>query len=353
MSDDIYLQVGKFRLKNFKSYRIDSDLFQAADDFEITVANPQIDVSPGQKCELYVNGQPELVGVIDRISENVSKTEHTLTLAGRDLMGLVVDSDIEIGKDLTDTTIQALAEELLTPLPYIDRDKIIYGVGGKINPVPYPSQGGGGGIFSAQAKMRINPGEKIFTVLKNYALSIGLLFFYTPAGKFVFGTPVRHGTKLYDLIRRKNGRQTNILSGGPTEDISQQYKTVTVLGEQQNNLFAVGGHQKSGNAENSNFPLSYKPMVVRTQYATDDLAAQAELIIKKQVFNGSQRSYKVVGHSQAGNNYQPNTIIHVIDEMLLQPVNADFLIFGRTFERSKDEGTTTTLRLSKLGLLPF
>ncbi len=353
MPDKVTLLVDNKRIENFLSYRVESNLFEAADAFSLELANPEIEIAEGMDCKLKVNDLPELTGIIDRITENYDKQTHTLTVEGRDLMGLLVDSHVETEfKTLKNTTLKELAEQLLKNVPFIDRSKIIFGKGDKSRVVPIKEQAAAGIWSQPKEFMQIDVGDTVFEVLKRYALADGLLFFAVPDGTFVFGEPVTSGTAAYTIMTRKNGRKNNIIRGNRTRDISGRYSRVIVQGQQQGtNLFSTQEINKSGFVEDPDFQFC-KPFVSPTDVAGVEPKEQAELIMRQQKFDGLALEYVVQGHSQAEKNYQPNSIIHVIDEVLKPPIKGDFLIYARTFEQSKAAGTTTTLKLSELGVLP-
>src|SRR6185369_2157908 len=95
MSDIVTLQIGNQRIENFTSYDIEADLYQAADTFKLELANPEAPVKAGMECKLFVNGQLELTGLIDKTQKKGDKNGRTLAVEGRDLMGLLVDSHAE------------------------------------------------------------------------------------------------------------------------------------------------------------------------------------------------------------------------------------------------------------------
>ena len=59
--------------------------------------------------------------------------------------------------------------------------------------------------------------------------------------------------------------------------------------------------------------------------------------------------YKVGRHSQNGQNWAINKFCNIKDEK--QGIDGDYLIYGRTFELSKQDGPTTTLKLGTPGLI--
>ena len=71
--------------------------------------------------------------------------------------------------------------------------------------------------------------------------------------------------------------------------------------------------------------------------------------MEKQRRAGKHFVYKVGRHSQNNQNWMINKFCHIQDEV--QDIDGDYLIFGRTFELSKEEGPTTKLKLALPGLI--
>jgi prophage tail gpP-like protein len=344
MPDKVSLVIGDKVIKNFISYQVESDLFVAGDAFKFDVINPDIEITEGARCELMVNDQLELNGVIDRISDGYSKAGKKLTIEGRDLMGLLVDSYCEEYPTLENITLKALAEKLIKNVPFINTKSIIYGKGDKDRAVP----------LSAKEEdyefAQIEPGQTIFEVLRNYALSRGMLFFSLPDGTFIFGEPVTSGAPDYVLICKKDGTGNNIITSERVRDISKRFSTVTIVGQRQgSDDWDVDDINFEGTAEDKSFPFK-KPFVATLEFDGQNPEKYANILIDKQKFDGFELSYKTRGHSQNGKNFQVNTVCHVIDEIF--GFDDDFLVYGRVFEMSKRDGVTTTLKLSKLGVLP-
>ena len=134
------------------------------------------------------------------------------------------------------------------------------------------------------------------------------------------------------------------------EDISGRYKTIRVTGQRQGgDDRAVGEHNVEGLAVDETFPFE-KTFVASQEQDGQDPNKYAAILMSKMIFEGFQLGYTVKGHSQKSMNWQANSICHVEDEDFR--IDEDLLIYGRTFTRSKDEGTETELKLSKLGALP-
>ncbi len=353
MSDKISLLVDGRKIEHFESYSIEADIYTADDAFSLELANPEIEITPGKKCELYVNDTLELTGIIDRVTRTYDKAKSAVRVEGRDLMGLLVDSYCERFFDVQGKTVKQLAETLLTDIPFINRKNIVYQenfVGklkGKKQTVSQPITGF---VDTPQKISRIEPGMTVFEVLKNYAASRGLMFWAMPNGTFVFGRPKAGGEPLFNLTCMKSGSGNNILDGEQIEDISKRYSKVIVIGQGQ-------GHETDGSdatkvnskaiKEDKDFPFR-KPYVTKMTNDSQSPALHARLLLEKQRHDGFQLRYKVPRHSQDGKNWAINELCQIRDEVL--NINRSYLIFGRTFELSK-QGCFTRLKLGEPGLV--
>jgi prophage tail gpP-like protein len=345
MRDKVTLQINDQRIEKFISYRVESNLFNAADTFDLTLADPAQTVEEGSRCKLYVNDQLELNGIIDRIIENTTKTENSLKIEGRDLMGLLVDSYAEDFADKKGETLKVLAQRLLAGIPFINRKAIQYGKGSKDRAVPLT------GKEEDFEFTEIEPAQTVFEILKKYALSRGMLFFSLPDGTINFGEPVTSGKAEYTLILRKDGKFNNVLSAQRIRDISRRYKTATITGQRQGtDEYGAEDINISATVTDETFPFA-KPFVATADHDGQNPARYAKVLMEKQQLAGQSLSYKTYGHSQNGKNYQVNTVCHVSDDCSSRTIENDFLIYARTFEMSK-QGVFTNLKISRLGVLP-
>ncbi|WP_028318966.1 phage baseplate assembly protein [Desulfobulbus elongatus] len=352
-SDEVRLEVAGRRIERFVSYEIGADIYVADDAFSLEVARPEITIEPGQKCELYVNGELELTGIVDRCSRRFDKNGLTYRIEGRDLMALLVDSYCEEFKSVQGKKLSELAEMLLATVPFINRKTIEYQedvVGklkGKKKTVDDPLVGY---MDTPQKISQIEPGMTVFEVLKNYAASRGLMFWAKPDGTFVFGRPKVEGEAVYELANLLSGRGNNIIDGEEIDDISQRYSKVVVIGQQQgsDDLEDAAAVNTRAEAVDETFPF-YKPYVTTDNNDAQSPALHARFIMEQQRHEGYQLMYTVQGHSQRGRNWQINELCGVRDEDL--GVDEVLLVYARTFSRSKTGGTTTKLRLGKPGVV--
>ena len=343
-ADQVALEVGGKRIENFTRYRIESDLFVADDAFSLTLENPDVSIEEGQRCKLYINGALELNGIIDQVKDGYKKSGTDLSVSGRDLMGLLVDSHVGTGQTDEKIELKALAEDLLKDVPFINRKSIVYGKGSKIKVIEAEDD-----WFEIEKAQR-EPGKSIFETLKKHAMERGLLFWCLPDGTFVFGNPTRSGRADFSIVNRRSGRGNNALESDRTRDTSRQYSDVTVIGQQQGEDFmAPEDINTTGTAKDTSFPFQ-KPFFTGLSQDCKDPDKYAALLMNQQRFAGFQLSYVVNGHGQNGKNWQANALCHVDDEFY--QYSRKFLIYSRVFEMSEDAGQFTTLKLSKPGMVP-
>lgn len=354
MDDKVYLQIAGKRIENFLSYEVEADLYQAADKFTLELANPGTAILPGQRCELYVNDQLELSGIIDAPHRGWSKQGRTLVVEGRDLLGVVVDSYAEQFITVQGKTVKQLAELLLKTVPFINRKQIIYQenvVGklkGKKKTVDNPLTGF---MDTPQKLSQVEPGMTVFEVLSIYAASRGLMFFSLPDGTLVFGRPKAKGQPLYTIVNNINGQGNNVTSGDEVDDISRRYSKVTVISQVQGQDdfgMDTGKINVRATVENKDFPF-YKPFFAKLNNDSQTPKLHARMLLEKQRHDGYQLTYTTAGHSQNGVNFKINELVRVKDEMLDK--DGIYLIYNRKFKRSKQAGSTTDLRLGPPGLV--
>ncbi len=358
MRDEIYLIVDGKRIENFLSYKLEADIYTADDAFSLELANPEINIRTGLLCELWVNNDRELVGIIDRVMPSYNKQGRKLTIEGRDLCGLLVDSCCEEFITVEGMRLKTLAERLLKKITFINRNDIDYQENIRGNLKKKKGRSSYLALTDeAQNFSHIMPGQTIFEVLKIYAMSRGMIFYALPSGKLVFGKPKDGGDPLFQLVNKiKDSSENNVLSGAKIEDSSKCFSMVTVVGQQQG-MDSIGPSTINTKAavENKTWPFYddkgklriYKPYVAIDNNDSRSPKLHVQMLIEKMRQESFQLEYTVAGHSQGNRNWTINEMCRVTDEVF--ELEQSFLIYGRTFELSKEKGVITTLKLGYPG----
>lgn len=365
MSDNIYLEfspdgISWKKVSHFLSYTVESDLYVADHAFSLELANPEIEIVKGSLCRLYVNEQLELVGVVDRRLRRCDKQGRKQTIEGRDLMGILVDAYCEDFGDIGNKTLGQLAEYLIGPnkktgrpaLPFINRKMIVgqTSLAGKLDSRRRRGTANFMSFFDTPEKVRsIAPGQTVFQLLQTYALSSGVMFFSMPDGRFVFDRPVTSGEIDYTIIFDGKGG-SNALSAEVEENISKGYSKIIVVGQRQGNddMGTEAVQLPPGIATDPDYPF-YKAFVQCTTHDSQTPKQHARLIRERMRHEALHITYEMPRHSQGPRNYSVNRLATVRDE--IHGINGTYLVTGRAFKLDKQNGPTTTLKLSLPGIV--
>lgn len=358
MSDTVTLQIGDqkggfHQITNFESYDIEADLYQAADKFTLELTNPEAPVKAGMQCKLLVNDQLELTGIIDKTTRRHDKNGTTLSVEGRDLMGLLVDSYAEDFKTVEGKKVSELAEMLIRRIPFIQRSAIQYQVDvvgkskGKKKTADHPLTTT---LDTPQKLSQIEPGMTVFEILAVYAASRGLMPFALPDGTLIFGRPKVTGESDYFINVRRDGQLNNVESGEEVDDISRRYSKIIVVSQVQG-LDEFGSDPGKVNIKkpvtDPDFPF-YKPLVVTLNNDSQTPELHGRMLLEKQRHEGYSISYVAPLHSQNGKNWGINKLCTVTDEVL--NVNRTLLVTSRRFRKTK-AGSWTDIKLGRPGLV--
>lgn len=367
-ADSIFLEFsndGKTwkKVEHFLSYTVESDLYIADHAFSLELANPEMEILKGAQCRLHVNDQLELTGVVDRRLRRCDKKGRKLVIEGRDLMGILVDAYCEEFVSVQGKTLGQLAEMLIGPnkqtgrpaLPFINR-KLIVGkteLAGKLDTKRRRGTADFLSMFETPQPLRQTAvGMTVFQVLQTYALSSGVMFFGLPDGRFVFDRPLTGGEPDYDIIFNAQGKGTNALSAEVDENISKGYSKVTVIGQRQgtdlDHMDVTRTMVKSKPMLDRDFPF-YKPFVQCTSHDSQTPDQHARLLLERMRHEALRLCYEMPRHSQNGRNYTVNRLARLRDDV--HGYHGNYLVTGRAYKLSKSDGPTTTLKLSKPGIV--
>ncbi len=359
MPDKIALIVDSQKVENFLGYRCEADIFTADDAFSFEFSNPNTRIKRGQRCELRINDELVLTGIIDKVVRSVRKEGVSLRAEGRDLMGLVVDSYCEEFITVKGKSLSELAELLLRKIPFINREAIIYEedvIGTLAGKSGHNARKGVGkslaGLGQKPHKFaQIEPGWTVFEVLRKYALSRGLLFYALPDGTFVFGRPKAKGEPLFaiNVTKKDVQRPTNAIESEFCDDLSRRYSKVTVVGQRQGRNEDAGPAQINTGAvvEDPEVPF-YKPFVALDNNDEFSPEMYARLLVEKQKAEGFHLSYRLPGHTQNGKVWTINELCQVKD--IVAGLDGVYLIYARAFELGR-QGKFTSLKLGLPGLV--
>jgi len=335
--DNITLKVGGKAFKNWLSYKVDADMYAAAGAFAFEAARPDIDIADGAACTLLVNGETVMTGYIDKSVREVAKDKNRLELHGRDTMGAVVDWRSIKQDDLINKDLKTIAQSLLTQIPVVSLKQLRYSssVSSNLKDMVIPS-------------LPSTYGRSVCEILRDIADKFGLLFFSLPDGTLCFTAPKREGAAKYSITMRKDGKGNNVTQGKLSKDLTRRYKQIKIMGERYAGAMPATEAPSKTHVDNT-YPKTALPKVMGIPDDTPAafMDARLRLVVSQQRHQGFVAEYTVPGHTNNGKLWTINQFCHVEDDT--NGMHGDFLVIGRTFSLTREDGVTTQLRLSLPG----
>ena len=329
MKDEVIVAVKSARMDRFVNFTITSDLFAPEGNFSFE-ADPRYDVSVGDLCSIFVNRKIVLAGIVDTVKRSLSKQGPSLSFEGRSVASILTDSCVTKFSTLP-TKIDALAERLVRPLPFIGKKDFVYN-GAKKESV-------------SRKFVEISPGDTVFEVIKRAANSQGYLFWASPDGKFVFDKPLVRGKADYKIHALEDGSEMDYIEGSVERTINGVHSEVKVVGESQD-----GDDIKyvMATAKNGDMPFA-KPLVVNWNENDSPAKRTAELQVAVEKASSTRLEYTLKGFSQNGKVWQINKFVDVRDDY--NGVEDAYLVKSVTFTLDRQSGMRTKLELQPGGSL--
>lgn len=333
--NEVVVRIGGKEHKDWLSYDIDSDFLIPADafSFETNVSQDQgvlADYSSLQ-CEVLINNQLIMTGIIGHQNEMVDKSNHSITFNGRDLAGLLVDCSV---KQINVKGMNVLAAVQKIAEPWKQIKKVI--LKAEKNPV--------------LDKVDIEPGETAWQALSKIAYKAGLHVWLEPDGTLVIGGADYSSPPVATLCHSKYDNRRNIQSIQIEYNTENRYSEVTFLGQSHTRFADSSKHDLKWVYKDETMTL-YKPktVVIGDAENLEQLKVQAKKMLSDWRLEGFSLTITVADHkTQDGVLWQPGQRVHVIDED--QQIDAIFFLMGRRFFLNRNGGTLTELRLKEDGI---
>lgn len=333
--NEVVVRIGGKEHKDWLSYDIDSDFLIPADafSFETNVSQDQgvlADYSSLQ-CEVLINNQLIMTGIIGHQNEMVDKSNHSITFNGRDLAGLLVDCSVK-QINIKGMNVLAAAQKIAEPWKQIK--KVI--LKAEKNPV--------------LDKVDIEPGETAWQALSKIAYKAGLHVWLEPDGTLVIGGADYSSPPVATLCHSKYDNRRNIQNIQIEYNTENRYSEVTFLGQSHTRFADSSKHDLKWVYKDETMTL-YKPktVVIGDAENLEQLKVQAKKMLSDWRLEGFSLTITVADHkTQDGVLWQPGQRVHVIDED--QQIDAIFFLMGRRFFLNRNGGTLTELRLKEDGI---
>ena len=231
----IAVRIGGQEHRDWQSYDIDSDFLIPADgfDFELGVSSLQNEIPnmAGERCEVVINGETVLTGIIGSQRHDKSKGSRNLRLTGRDLACLLVDCSAP-QLNVKGMTVLAAMRKLVEPW-----SKYIAKVALKAESNP------------TLDKIDIEPSETVWQAATHIANSVGLHIWLEADGTLIVGGADYSSPPVATLCWSRNDARRNIESLTIERSSDNRYSEVTFLAQSHGQLegltitISVGDHK--------------------------------------------------------------------------------------------------------------
>lgn len=314
-TEDVTISVGGLEVRAAaEGVEIVSDLYNPEGSWSMPIAPRTLAINGRELARVSIGGRVELVGTVDKRQETATFEEHSLTLSGKTLAGLLKGSYITDFKAPPKTLVAADAKYTAS-IPYLSRFEA---------------------EFAAEAyeanthHHAADVGDSVFQLLSEYARNRGLIFWFKPDGTRVYGEAVRDGEPEYSL------NSQNILHHSHTDDWENIHSEVILVSDVKEE-----GHKKV-TVKNDTAPI-YQPLVAAFNGYSSDLESQAKEYIRQEKMKSLTLEYVVAGFSQAGKPWRVNTLCRVEDDLI--GMHGTYVVVRTRKNWSRSNGSTTTLTL--------
>ncbi len=310
----VRLVIGSYEFTEVESMSIVSDLFAPAGSFRFQLGQ-KVSADPGARCAVWINGQIELTGIVDRLEQTMDESTHGWVATGKSLIGLVERSYITNWSE-PPTTLAAAAKRYLGEIPFVHE-------------LPWTIEGDDPSVTHAG----LDVGDTVFKVLNEFAQNRGLLFWARGNGEIVFGKAEGKGDPHYKLTSRQIKSRTIV------QDISGLHSKILIVSDSD------AGHQVIS-ATNPSAPIKIPFAAAYNGHDGSGLQKQANEYTRQEKLQAFSMDCTVRGFSLNGLNWAVNKRVQVDDEVT--GFSDTLLVRTREFAFDKTSGSTTKLSLSPI-----
>jgi len=329
-----------------------------------------------ETVRVALDGAEQVHGRIERVSIRTTREGRALTISGRDFAARALDWD-------ADPTIHLRGKQLGEALELLFRD--VYAV-----PVVLVSGAEQAEIQGRPQRARrtratsrprraqkidafaLNAGDKIWQTADQLCRRSGYLLWCAPVSEqtagLVVDVPVSSGPTLYgfERARRPDGVYAgNILESAYTFDGTDVPTVVTAFATAPlDSNDDAHGRAAIPNARYAQHPmvahdgtlsgsLIPKPRYIKPRRARtlEDVEKAADRVVAEAMADFEVCEITVRGWGQNGRLYAVNTLARLRDESESPVIDGAYLVTRVAFKRSRDGGTTSTLRLVPAGAI--
>ncbi len=313
-------------------YSVSSDLLTPASAWNVSLGLPEGEmpptVRPGAPVSVRVGNDPVMVGYVDQVNHEISKS-HTLRMNGRDGAGLLVDcsAPIFVARNLS---LAEIVDTVVKPLG--------------VSKIRVDAKGG------AAEKVAVEPGDTAWDVISKAAEANGLWPWFAPDGTLIVGGPDYQAAPVASLIMRRDGQGNNVSRLTVDESIAKRYSEITVLGQAHGTESAGGANALKSVMHDPDVPL-YRPKIVLEGDApnAEAVSRKAKKLLADGRLDGLTITAQVRGHRTSdGVLWTPGQRVHIQSEP--HEINGIYFLMVRTMSGGRGAPSITELTLKEDGV---
>jgi len=266
---EVYFPDVGIKVNNWSSYEINQHFLTPTDGWRFTIGDERLTTEladalvPGQKVEFYINGLPQCVGYIGKMTTHADRRAGTtLIIEGRDVFAPLVDSGIDPKLTFKEgTPYEQIVKQVLASFGFNDvvftneanralqtaRDTVLHSTKTAANaPKPKapknPPTTSRGAKQAAKAEVKRlqdatahqvkpYPNEGAYEFLARISSRYGLYLWPSADGRqVIISKPAYLQTPTYKLLCKREGDVTNILSATAARDWDEQPTAIVATG---------------------------------------------------------------------------------------------------------------------------
>lgn len=294
-------------------------------------------IAPGDECTVKLDGEQVIKGYVDKVDVDIGPDTHTYTVSGRDKTADLVDCSVDSKtSEFSQQNLRQIAELIAKP----------FGVAVTVD----------GDLGSPFPRFAIQPGDTAWATIERAARMRGVLLLSDGKGGILLTKPKKQRTE----VTLKQGE--NILNASVSFDDSERFSKYIVRGQSPGtvaNIFAEPGEASAKQVAKSTAQVGAtfadegvkrnRPMLVVAETNVDASATKqrAKWEATVRAARALQLSVQVQGwmKKEGAGLWKVNELVPC--EIPLLRIKDDLLISEVTFNCTIEEGTTTTLVLTR------
>lgn len=329
----IRLMIGGYELSGWDEATVDNAIDIPADSFSVTLFNPVYDqlpnsISAGQQAQLYYDNQLIMTGIVDRLSEAITRHGRGLQISGRDLVGQLINCSVPIfnGRQIS-------LEELINQ--YIKKGNL-----SQLFPQIIIHDDS-----ALKSKISVEPSESLWDALTKAASATGQTIWLDADGTLQIGNPFERPYYVQTSLQLMfDGNQNNVLDAQYDEDVSDVFSQIKILSQDSN-----ANHILAETLTKTPYPFNRLKIV---SLGDVDTKAEADVALKKIIGDNNLEAYNlkvtVAGWTVDEKVWSAGWYLNLRSDVLSR-ATAKWAVMGRTLHLSRSNGQTTELKLKRQG----